>query len=608
MQLRISLFQKGLILVAIPLIFELVTYGILADLFNRAQEDARQAEKAREISDTINMIVRDFYDMLTTIKSAAFVRDPRVRERKDEMVGQAFDKMRRVKELVKDDPSASALMDEVQRRAHEANETLDAIKAAYDSGDIERCLSMQKSLNVKIKQIVSQELLSLARRQHEIGDRSPERQAYYRQLISQQLSLAIAFGVVLTVILAIVVSKGITRRLSVLSENSLRLAREEPLLPALSGHDEIAQVDNAFHMMAKALDQATHVERALIENASDVICSIDKSGTFSAINPAAVKVLGYSLDELLGKHYIDLIAPEERDNVNRCMEALINSTSPEPFETRLIRKDGLTIDILFSAYWSGEEKTYFCVLHDITERKDAERIKQEVLAMVSHDLRTPLTAVRHLHEMLVLGKAGQLPEAAQKLVLRADGASQRMLTLINDLLEIEKIRACKLSLNLVEIPAANLFQSCLQVITPLAEEKSIKINVIDTDIDIYTDPDRMVQVLVNLGTNAIKYSPEGSTVSMSAQIKDNDIEVCIQDQGRGVPADMREAIFNRFQQVHSSDSANMSGTGLGLAICKAIVELHGGTIKVQCTETEPGSTFILTVPQRAGKRADTPES
>lgn len=604
MQLRISLFQKGLILVAIPLIFELVTYGILADLFNRAQEDARQALKAREISDTINLIVRDFYDMLTTIKSAAFVRDPRVRERKDEMVSQAFEKMRRVKELVKDDPGASALMDEVQRRAHEANDTLDSIKSAYDSGDIERCLSMQKSLNVKVKQIVSEELLSLARRQHEIGDRSPERQAYFRLLISQQLSLAIAFGVVLTVILAIVVSKGITRRLSVLSENSVRLAREEALLPALSGHDEIAQVDSAFHMMAKALAEATRVERALIENASDVICSIDKSGTFAAINPAAEKVLGYTMDDLLGKYYIDLIAPEERDNVNRCMETLINSPSPEPFETRLIRKDRVTIDILFSAYWSSEEKTYFCVLHDITERKDAERIKQEVIAMVSHDLRTPLTAVRHLHEMLVLGKAGELPEAAKTLILRADGASQRMLTLINDLLEIEKIRAGKLSLSLVEIPAANLFQSCLQVITPLAEEKSITINILDTDIDIYTDPDRMVQVLVNLGSNAIKYSPQGSTVTMSAEIKEDDVEVRIQDQGRGVPEDMRESIFNRFQQVHSSDSANMSGTGLGLAICKAIVELHGGTIKVECAKSEPGSTFIFTVPQRPARRSD----
>lgn len=599
MQLRISLFHKGLILVAVPLLFELISYGVLADLFHRAQEEARQADKAREISDRINQIVRNFYDMLTTMKAAALVRDPHLQARKEEMVEKTFAEMRRVRALVNDDPVAAALMDEVQARAKEANQTLDSIKSAFDNGDLEQCALLQKSLNVKIKQIVSPELLSLARRHHEIGDRSPERQAYFRELISQQLSFGIALGVILTVVLAVIVSKGITRRLAVLSENSLRLARNDRLLPALSGHDEIARVDQVFHSMAEALAQASRIERALIENASDVICSIDKSGKFQAINPAAVKVLAYTQDELLGKHYIDLVAHQDRDHVKSCMESLLNSDRQEPFETRLIRKDGAIIDILFSAYWSGEEKTYFCVLHDITERKDAERVKQEVMDMVSHDLRTPLTAVRHLHEMLVLGKAGDIPESARRLVLRADSASQQMLTLINDLLEIEKIKAGKMQLKKVEIPAANLFDSCLHIITPLSEEKSIKLEIVDTDIDIFADPDRLVQVLVNLGTNAVKYSPKGGTVTMSAVIEDNAVVVRVRDQGRGIPENMQEAIFNRFQQVQHSDATIIGGTGLGLAICKAIVELHGGSIKVECRENEPGSTFVFTVPLKA---------
>ncbi len=516
--------------------------------------------------------------------------------------------MQRVKELVKDDAKATALMEEVQARASEANKTLDSIKTAFDNGDLEKCMLLQKSLNVKIKQIVSPELLSLARSQHEIGDRSPKRQAYYRELISQQLSFGIVFGVILTVILAVVVSKGITRRLSVLAENSFRLARNDQLLPVLAGHDEIARVDQVFHSMAEALAQATRTERALIENASDVICSIDKAGKFTAINPAAVKVLAYTQEELLGKYYIDLIAREDREHVKSCMEDLLNSQRNEPFETRLIKKDATVIDVLFSAYWSDEQKTYFCVLHDITERKDAERVKQEVMAMVSHDLRTPLAAVRNLHEMLVLGKAGHLPESAQRMVLRADAVSKRMLTLINDLLEIEKIRAGKMQLDKAEIPAANLFDSCLQVIAPLAEEKSIKMNIVDTDIDIFADPDRLVQVLVNLTTNAIKYSPEGGTVTMSAVIEDKDAVVRVQDQGRGVPENMQTAIFNRFQQVQDSDATMMGGTGLGLAICKAIVELHGGSIKVECLENEPGSTFVFTVPLSARALASLEET
>lgn len=596
MQLRISLFHKGLILVAIPLIFELISYGVLADLYNRAQEEARQAEKARQISDTINLIVRNFYDMLTTIKAAALVRDPSLQTRKEAMVEKTFDEMRKVKELVEDDPHALALIVQAQQSAREANKILDSIRDAYQRGDMEECLRLQKSLNVKLKQIISPELISLAKQHHAIGDRSPERQAYYRQLISQQLLIAIALSVIMTVVLAVIVSKGITKRLAVLSENSMRLARDEQLLPTLSGHDEIAHVDQIFHTMADALAEATRIERALIENASDVICSIDKYGKFAALNPATTKVFGFSPDELLGKHYIELIPEEDRDDVKNHMESLLKSHEQEAFETKLRRKDGATIDILFSAYWSGEEKTYFCVLHDITERKDAERVKQEVMAMVSHDLRTPLTAIRHLHEMLVAGTAGQLPEQAQKLLLRADGASKRMLTLINDLLEVEKIRAGKMQLSKVEIPVANLFESCLQIVTPLAEEKSIKLNAVETFVDVFADPDRMVQVLVNISTNAIKYSPNGGTITLSADLMDQAVEIRIQDEGRGVPEEMREAIFNRFQQVHESDSTLMSGTGLGLAICKAIVELHGGSIRVECDDNAPGSTFAFTVP------------
>lgn len=595
MHFRISLFQKGLILVSVPLIFELISYGVLADLYKKAQADANQAERAREISDSINLIVRDFYDMITTIKSADFATDPSMRARKEVLVGKAFQEMRTVQNLVMDEPRSKALMDEVQMKARQANETLDQVKAAYDRNDVQECLRLRQSLNVLLKQIISPELLSLARQQKEIGDRSPERQAYFRQLISQQLAIFIAFSVLLTVVLAVIVSNGITRRLSILAENSLRLAREDELLPALTGSDEIAQVDQVFHTMAETLAEATRVERTLIENARDVICSIDKSGKFATVSPASSKVLGYSPEDLLGKHYIDLIVAEDVAHVLASMDALLAAEGQEPFETKIKRKDGALIDILFSAHWSNQEKTYFCVLHDITERKDAERMKQEVLAMVSHDLRTPLTAIRHLHEMLAMGTAGELPEGARKLVQRADAASKRMLTLVNDLLEIEKIRAGMMELNRTKIPAANLFDACMPIIAPLAEEKSVRLNIIETNIDVFADPNRIIQVIVNIASNAIKFSPQGSTVTISAQSKGNAVQIQVKDQGPGIPEHMRESIFNRFQQLQQGDDLNKGGTGLGLAICKAIVQLHGGEIWVECRKEEAGSTFIFTI-------------
>jgi PAS domain S-box-containing protein len=326
-----------------------------------------------------------------------------------------------------------------------------------------------------------------------------------------------------------------------------------------------------------------------------VICSIDKSGKFATVSPASSKVLGYSPDELLGKHYIDLAVAEDAARVLASMDALLAAEAQEPFETKIKRKDGAIIDILFSAYWSNQEKTYFCVLHDITERKDAERMKQEVLAMVSHDLRTPLTAIRHLLEMLDMGTGGELPEGARKLVSRADAASKRMLTLVNDLLEIEKIRAGMMELNRAEIPVANLFEACMPIIAPLAEEKSVKLNIIDTDIDVFADPNRIIQVIVNIVSNAIKFSPQRGTVTVCARSRDNAVQIEVKDQGPGIPVHMRESIFSRFQQLQQGDDFNKGGTGLGLAICKAIVQLHGGEIWVECPKDEGGSTFIFTI-------------
>ncbi len=135
----------------------------------------------------------------------------------------------------------------------------------------------------------------------------------------------------------------------------------------------------------------------------------------------------------------------------------------------------------------------------------------------------------------------------------------------------------------------------MPIIAPLAEEKSVKLNIIDTDIDVFADPNRIIQVIVNIVSNAIKFSPQRGTVTVCARSRVNAVQIEVKDQGPGIPVHMRESIFNRFQQLQQGDDFNKGGTGLGLAICKAIVQLHGGEIWVECPKDEGGSTFIFTI-------------
>lgn len=236
------------------------------------------------------------------------------------------------------------------------------------------------------------------------------------------------------------------------------------------------------------------------------------------------------------------------------------------------------------------------VFHNMAERlAEAARRKQEMIAMVSHDLKTPLTSIQASLTLLSEGVLGSMPEAAGKEVQIAENNTTRLIDLINDLLDIEKLEAGQLKIHPSDIPLARVFERSLESVGTLAEKQGIKIAVPAADLKVHADSDRLVQVIVNLLSNAIKFSPSGSTISIIASAMAGSLEVRVVDQGRGVPDQYKQMIFERFQQVELSDSQKRKGTGLGLPICKAIIEGHGGTIGVESEEGK-GSTFWFRVP------------
>jgi signal transduction histidine kinase len=170
-----------------------------------------------------------------------------------------------------------------------------------------------------------------------------------------------------------------------------------------------------------------------------------------------------------------------------------------------------------------------------------------------------------------------------------------MTTLINDLLDMDRLEAGMLVLNKSNISLSTSFDQAIHSVKPIADKRDVEIVVVPSDVTVLADPDRVIQVLVNLLSNAVKFSAQGGKVTLSALGTTSGVEISVADEGRGIPPNMLDSIFDRFRQVRASDAQESRGTGLGLAICKALVELHGGTILVR-SEIGKGSVFTFTLP------------
>ncbi len=227
--------------------------------------------------------------------------------------------------------------------------------------------------------------------------------------------------------------------------------------------------------------------------------------------------------------------------------------------------------------------------------KEVEEMKQQFVAMVSHDLRTPLTSVCGFLELLQHGAYGSLSEQGQKRTQLAERNISRLISLINDLLDMEKLESGRLELIPENIPLEPVVIRSIEAVRVFAEQHKVNLLSDPMDCTVYADGNRLIQVLVNLISNAVKFSPVDGNITISAKPAGDFIEVRVTDQGCGVPKSYHETIFERFRQVRATDATQKGGTGLGLAICKAIVEQHGGRIGVE-SEDGKGSTFWFSVP------------
>ena len=352
------------------------------------------------------------------------------------------------------------------------------------------------------------------------------------------------------------------------------------------------------------LREVTQRSDLLVDSVGDGVYGVDSEGSVTFVNPAAVQVLGYRPRELLGRNAHSTFHAHRTDGrpypLASCYvtEAVRDGVAVHSEDDTYVDREGRLVPVEVTASPLAKDASVrgaVVVFRDVTHRREVDRLKNEFVSMVSHELKTPLTAIRGSLGLLAGGALGELSGSAKRMVEIAMDSSERLTRLINQILDMERIESGDMPMEISDQPAAVVVASAIDQVQVLANQAQVRVCTGALDGVVRADPDRVVQTLLNLLGNAVKFSPPGSQVVVQTSVGDSVVTFRITDRGRGVPDDMLDSIFSRFQQVDSSDAREKGGSGLGLAISRSIVERLGGRIWAE-NNPEGGATFSFTLP------------
>lgn len=419
-----------------------------------------------------------------------------------------------------------------------------------------------------------------------------------RELILTIICVCGALSLLTAISLGFLLNRLIARKIQLLSTNAQKLAANLPLGAQLAGSDEFAQLDNAFREMAQLLQTAQRREQQTIAHARDLICSLNQAGVFTRCNPAARALTGYEEFELVGKSFYDLIEKEELSRAKIAWEEAVYKGSVT-FETRIKTKANQSLDTSWSLSWSRVDASMFCVVHNISERKQLERERQDLLAMVSHDLRAPLTGIQISLDLVASDALGKVPAAEREKLALVRSHANSVVRQVSDLLDIEKIESRRMQLTIRAVPLANLVSEAASSLQRDFEDAGVTLEIEPTAAKIFADATEIERVLRNLLASSLSASPRGGHVKVETVVGDGIATVRISDDGPLVPRDEQPLVFERFHKSAVSRSGRISSAGLSLALCRSIIDAHEGQIGIA---TEDGkSVFWFTLKASARK-------
>jgi len=352
----------------------------------------------------------------------------------------------------------------------------------------------------------------------------------------------------------------------------------------------------------RELRKSEETFRAAMGAASIGMALVQPDGRFMKVNDALCTLLGYPESELLANDFQSITHEDDLDrDLGLLRQALAGQLGAYRMEKRYYHKSGRVIWALLSVSLvrdvSGKPDYFVAQIQDITDQREAERIKSEFISVVSHELRTPLTSIRGSLGLILGAFSASLPEKAARLVSIAHQNCERLIPLINDILDIDKIASGKMRFEMQETSLAQVMKRAVETTEPFAQryEAQLELQPVAADIRITVDEDRFVQAVCNLISNACKFSPQRGKVVIAAGVASGQVHLSVSDNGPGIPEEFRGRVFERFSQADSSAVRRAGGTGLGLHITRQIVERMNGRIGFE-TDLGKGTTFWMEFP------------
>jgi PAS domain S-box-containing protein len=387
-----------------------------------------------------------------------------------------------------------------------------------------------------------------------------------------------------------------------------------------------ARLRHALQLRVSQLEESSTALRRLamqneriVHSVVDGVIGVDSAGRITFANDAAAAMLGRAREDLVGQAEASLLAavaeeepasPTDDSPTDLLVaRALRTGTAVSSAVSEFARPDGASfpVELAVGPIVEGTRVVgAVVVFRDISGRRAVETMKNEFISVVSHELRTPLTSIRGSLGLIANGVGGQLTTRGRRMIDIALASSERLTRLINDMLDVERMETGSLTMDLRDLDVADVVHAVADQLRDVAAEHQIEIVADQVSGRVRADEDRIQQALINLLGNAIKFSPRQGRITITAQPREEDVIFGIADQGRGIPKDKIDRIFERFEQVDSSDSRHRGGTGLGLTISKNLVLLHGGALWVE-SELGHGSTFWFTLPRIRSERLSGPE-
>lgn len=601
----LSLVTQGWILIGLPLVFELLLTAGLTKTLLEVQAQRSTEVQMRNIAFTATASMRILLEY-----SSTWIHTERDRGKTydDEDYRRRWEEaLQKLNRMISGEPRFQAPMDKIQRSADRlvgfqrtkgTEQILEAVAGT---------LTMIKNLNVIIETAEDKENV----------DPKIEKRARADQ--NRMLLLGLGANLAASLALSIYFAFGVTKRLIVMSDNARRLANEEQLNDPVGGGDEISNLDSSFHDAAEMLLDTRKRERAVFDNSKDVLCIVGRDGQFTNLNPAAENNWGFKRVDLLKRGISSIVHPEDLPRLNELIGGSPNVPVDETIEARILTKDGTTRWTLWAVSRPKGNPSSFCVVRDNTDRKQLDQLRKDFLAVVSHDLRTPLTGVLGIANLISANAFGPVAEPAKGQLKTIERHCDALLELTNDILDLEKLEAGQMKLARRPMEVSELFTSLQKMANDNNIPLQMKVTGEQNAQALNCDADRLTQAIANLArylafrvasnpqaSGSVSGAPAGSNqtiqfekrnaIRVLANYLTPGIEFRVFDNAGEIPESIRASLFERTkdnalkEQFHNE----MFRAELSMPLAAKIITSHGGTVQIESGNNS--NCFVVRIP------------